>query len=123
MSSLEALRPLMGCGAKPPESEAMPKIQNLKSRVPVLGARLPKQRVSSDALYQSPDWRSFARRMVQKLGGVCSVCGSTSRVTADHIREIKDGGSRFDEQNIQLLCARCHNKKTAAARRTRVGGH
>jgi 5-methylcytosine-specific restriction protein A len=42
-------------------------------------------------------------------------------VIADHVIEIRDGGAKLEKQNIMLLCPPCHGKKTAAAKRARLG--
>ncbi len=47
--------------------------------------------------------------------------GNRRGLIGDHIVERKDGGADFDPLNVRLLCAACHNRKTAAARRTRTG--
>jgi 5-methylcytosine-specific restriction protein A len=76
----------------------------------------------SDPFYASPAWikvRDLARRL---LPPVCARCGASgSRLCADHIRELKDGGAPLDLSNVQLLCAGCHQLKSAEARASRDG--
>lgn len=50
----------------------------------------------------------------------CRGCGSREHLQADHIVEIADGGSPFDESNLQTLCDTCHDIKTAAVRARRA---
>jgi 5-methylcytosine-specific restriction protein A len=50
----------------------------------------------------------------------CRGCGSTHDLRADHIVEIADGGSLFDESNLQTLCETCHDVKTAFVRAERA---
>ena len=48
---------------------------------------------------------------------LCRLCAAQGRVTAadlvDHIVPIADGGAVLDEDNLQSLCRRCHDAKTA----------
>ena len=48
---------------------------------------------------------------------LCRLCAAQGRVTAadlvDHILPIADGGAVLDEDNLQSLCRRCHDAKTA----------
>lgn len=39
----------------------------------------------------------------------------------DHIKEIKDGGSKLSLDNLQSMCLPCHNLKTAETKAQRVG--
>lgn len=40
-------------------------------------------------------------------------CGTTGYLTIDHIIPIRAGGPVADIGNLQLLCIKCHDKKTA----------
>jgi len=40
------------------------------------------------------------------------VCGNVREGHADHIVPISRGGERYDVNNGQTLCVRCHGKKT-----------
>lgn len=75
----------------------------------------------ADPFYVSDAWKRLVRRIKRERGDRCCRCGSGHRVAGDHIVEIRDGGARLDASNVQLLCAGCHNRKTAAARRARSG--
>lgn len=48
---------------------------------------------------------------------LCRICRATGRVEAayhvDHIKPLVDGGTH-DRDNLQPLCAACHNRKTKA---------
>ena len=54
----------------------------------------------------------------------CGVMGSPmvtgSRMFADHIVELKDGGAPFDPANGQCLCGKHHSLKTIAERSKRL---
>ncbi|GHU99172.1 HNH endonuclease [Clostridia bacterium] len=68
------------------------------------------------AFYNGSRWRAMAKRQLkrQPLCGRCLAEGrlSAARI-ADHIVSIKNGGARYDADNLQSLCVACHNKKTA----------
>ena len=48
---------------------------------------------------------------------LCRLCAAQGLATAadlvDHIVPIRDGGAVLDEENLQSLCRRCHDAKTA----------
>ncbi len=66
--------------------------------------------------YQSKDWRVL-RAAVLRESPLCVVCKAKERLIAagvvDHVVPLKDGGARFDRDNLQPLCVSCHNRKTA----------
>lgn len=96
------------------------KLTRLPNTVAALPAALKTPPKIAELFYQSPEWRSLVASIKRKRGGWCERCGSTRRVIGDHIIERKDGGAELDESNIQLLCIRCHNTKTAKAKAFRV---
>ena len=71
-------------------------------------------------LYQSREWRELRRAIIQERGLRCEACGrlvhNASDLTADHIREltpetVQDADIALNQDNVQLLCAGCHNRK------------
>jgi len=97
----------------------------LKGLPPRLGAAPSLVKAApklAEPFYQSRAWRELVARVKRLRGGWCERCGSKHRVIADHVVERKDGGAELDEANIELLCARCHNTKTAKARAERAAG-
>lgn len=66
--------------------------------------------------YQSKVWRVL-RASVLRESPLCVVCKAKERLIAagvvDHVVPLKDGGARFDRDNLQPLCVSCHNRKTA----------
>lgn len=90
-------------------------------------ARLRERPKAVLPFYHSPEWRAAVRayhaRMRAEHGSVfCEKCGAGGVLILDHVVEIKDGGAMLDEANLELLCrAKCHPRKTAMARRRRVG--
>jgi 5-methylcytosine-specific restriction enzyme A len=99
----------------------MGKLKALPSRLGAMPARLQALPKQAEGFYSSPEWRSLVRRVKAKRGNWCERCGSNDRVIADHKTERKDGGVELDESNIELLCHKHHQAKTAKARARRAG--
>lgn len=93
----------------------------LPSRIGTLAPRIKALPKKADSFYLSPEWRALVAEVKRERGAWCQRCGSTHRVTGDHIQELKDGGAPLDPANVELLCQACHNTKTAKARARRVG--
>lgn len=70
--------------------------------------------------YESKQWKKI-RAMQLRAEPICISCGKIA-THVDHIVEIKDGGSKTSMENLQSMCIRCHNKKTAEAKSQRGGG-
>jgi len=66
-------------------------------------------------VYQSYKWRVFSKRYKEN-NPLCVKCEAKGLTTAaavtDHIVRVADGGSVFDETNLQSLCESCHNSKS-----------
>ena len=66
--------------------------------------------------YTSAAWRR-CRAAFLRAHPLCRACRDAGRAVearvADHIVPIKQGGARFDWDNLQPLCLSCHNSKTA----------
>jgi 5-methylcytosine-specific restriction protein A len=92
---------------------------NRLGRLPVKVSAMPKV---AEGFYQSREWRQLVARIKRERGNWCERCGSTNRVIGDHIVERKDGGADLDQSNVELLCAKHHAAKTAAARARRARG-
>ena len=103
-------RPRRYCAAYPCARIAVPGSAYCQDHQP------PPAVKQADDFYLSPPWRRFREWFVRRHP-LCEMCereGRTERtVIVDHIRELKDGGARYDEGNVQSLCRACHNKKTA----------
>lgn len=71
---------------------------------------------SNQAFYNSSSWRKYSK-LFRADNPLCIQCSKEGRTTAsevvDHITPINLGGSRFSEDNLQALCHRCHNSKSA----------
>jgi 5-methylcytosine-specific restriction endonuclease McrA len=65
--------------------------------------------------YATPEHRRWRRAVVARAGGRCEApgCGRAEpRMFADHVVELRDGGSALDLANGRCLCGSCHSKKT-----------
>jgi len=74
--------------------------------------------------YKTQEWVQLVARVVRTRGRRCENpdCkrdGILTRIFADHIIEIKDGGALLDESNIEILCGSCHTTKTLQMRKER----
>lgn len=71
---------------------------------------------SNRKFYNSRTWRKLRRGFLDK-NPLCCSCEEKGEVTlatvADHIIPINKGGEALDEGNLQPMCARCHNAKSA----------
>lgn len=70
-------------------------------------------------------WERLARSFLREhpLCAACEAEGVTAAAElVDHVRELRDGGARLDESNLQSLCRRCHARKTAAVAKERTWG-
>lgn len=94
--------------------QLQPRLATIKLRVPVA----PKVALP---FYQSAEWKALRERVIALRGKRCEHCGREGFVIADHVTEIRDGGAKLDEQNIKLLCAPCHGRKTEQRKRERAG--
>jgi 5-methylcytosine-specific restriction enzyme A len=111
----------------------MPKLRSLAPLVRALDTRTtrlpPKQK---DPFYNSPEfahWRAmvlaragYRCEAIDQHGHRCTKIRPEHRLYADHIVEIKDGGSLLDINNGQALCSSHHESKTVAARTQRLKG-
>lgn len=79
-------------------------------------------RPSTNARTLTSSQRQQLRQQQLARSSQCQQCGSTTRLEADHIIPIADGGSPTNPANLQTLCRDCHRRKTRAeqdARRRR----
>jgi 5-methylcytosine-specific restriction protein A len=68
------------------------------------------------AFYNDATWRSISKSF-RHANPLCVMCEGKGRLTpadcVDHIVPIQQGGSRYDTNNMQALCNRCHASKSA----------
>lgn len=85
-------------------------------------AAAPQPKVKA-AHYYTPEHRAWSRAVIARAGHACQACQRTgTRLFADHIVELQDGGAPTDLANGQALCGACHSTKTARARADRQRG-
>ena len=69
--------------------------------------------------YNSTMWRKVRSSFIAD-NPLCVQCQKKGIIkpakVVDHIIRIKDGGANLDKRNLQSLCARCHNSKSAKER-------
>lgn len=102
--------------------------------------RMSNSRQVNKQFYQSRQWRSvreaskqitlqsqlsdadnqhyYAQKVLLQGSPLCVKCLKkkiyTKANTCDHIKPISLGGNESDLNNLQWLCSRCHNKKSAS---------
>jgi 5-methylcytosine-specific restriction endonuclease McrA len=72
--------------------------------------------------YSSVEWQKLRDELLQ-LFPYCQLCGATNcRREVDHDKEIQDHPEidPMDRNNLIVLCAPCHRKKTAIERAKRI---
>lgn len=63
--------------------------------------------------YNSKDWKMCRISVIMRDKGYCMTCGDIGANEVDHIIPLKVNWSlRYDMDNLQLLCHRCHTRKT-----------
>jgi 5-methylcytosine-specific restriction enzyme A len=100
------------------------RLRNLPPMVATVSARLtPSAPKLTDPHYHSPEHATWRKEVLRRAGYRCQArdCshprhGEGARLFADHVQELRDGGSAFDPANGQALCGACHTRKTIAAR-------
>jgi hypothetical protein len=104
-----------------------PLIRTLDTRT----VRMPRRQSDPrfDPIYNTPQFAAFRAEVVGRAGRQCEAIENgvrcdkgwpQHRVYADHIVELRDGGSPFDVMNGQCLCASHHELKTVQARIARM---
>lgn len=72
------------------------------------------------SFYNSKKWRKYAHS-IRAEEPLCIICLQEGRTTpsqmVDHIHPISKGGSKWERSNLQALCHKCHNKKTAKSKK------
>ncbi len=100
---------------------ALVKVPILKASIPRLNGRSvqlpPKQRAH---YYADPQHIPWANEVKKRAHYTCERCGvKDKRMYADHIKEVRDGGT-WALSNGQCLCPSCHTTKTMIERAKRA---
>lgn len=80
------------------------------------------RRHANTEFYRSTAWRKLRAEQLRRQP-LCECCLAQGRHTpahvVDHIRPVNQGGAPLDLENLQSLCAACHNRKSGAERHQR----
>lgn len=84
----------------------------------------PEGRQSGDVkFYNSSQWRRLTKYM-SKVQPFCKMCEKNGIYTpgdvTDHIKPIKQGGAKYDLENLQRLCLKCHAKKSGTEKNGQI---
>lgn len=75
-----------------------------------------RERRHDDFDYNGRKWRNL-RKMQLKMFPLCKHCEQNDIIeiasVADHIIPVKKGGPGYDLDNLQSLCKKCHDRKSA----------
>lgn len=95
-----------------------PRLKNYGPRLkPIDTRRLKPPEKVVESFYGTAEWKATAAAVRKRDGYKCVKCGERKvRLYVDHRVERSDGGSDFDHDNLETLCAVCHGLKSAAER-------
>ena len=67
-------------------------------------------------------WHDVRTQVLDRDGWECAKCGleMVTGAQVDHVVPVADGGSMWNRDNMQSLCAECHASKTAGDLRNRT---
>jgi len=89
---------------------------------PWIASQGKHERRKKTKFYHSPQWRATRASHIKKEP-FCRECDSEGKSilgnVVDHIVPIEQGGDPFHESNLQTLCHRHHNIKSAKEKRTK----
>lgn len=61
-----------------------------------------------------PRWKALRLQALERDEWQCVQCGSRRRLECDHIEPVRDRPDlSYTLSNLQILCGRCHARKTA----------
>jgi len=76
-------------------------------------------RKADASFYHTTAWRKLTKRK-RKANPLCEECLKKGKITpwelTDHIIPIEQGGDPLCWDNLQSMCHRCHNRKSARER-------
>lgn len=99
-------------------------IRTGKPRIRASAARVSPPIKLADGFYLTPEWRAARALAIILSGGICARCKQPlqGRTYVDHKVEIKDGGDRLAQSNLEAMHGRCHTLKTIERRNERMRG-
>ncbi len=113
---MKRICPLHGYWIKKDKDDRCPKCSKGKNK----NYDRTKRDQSSKKIYNSKKWIKESRPgAIVRDNGRCVKCGSNENLVVDHIKELKDGGSPYDLNNLQTLCKKCHKIKTDIEKKRR----
>jgi hypothetical protein len=109
-------------------------VTRLRSLRPILRTTetrtIPPPPKIKDPVYDTPQFRVWRAHVVQRAGARCEALDAYGlrctraypeyRMYADHVKELRDGGSLLDLNNGQCLCRSHHEYKTIKERIRRL---
>jgi len=103
-------------------------MKGLKKQIPgiEIGNKAPKSwsKAEDAAFYHTTAWRKLRKWFLQDHV-YCVECQKKSKKTpakvVDHIIPISQGGEKLDPDNLQAMCSRCHNRKSAIEKNCNKG--
>lgn len=76
------------------------------------------------AVYNKAIWKDIKQLVLVRDNFRCVRCNKVIGISkqdhvTDHIKELKDGGNKYDTNNLQSLCYKCHYVKTQEEKKKR----
>ena len=71
-----------------------------------------KHKPKHNAPYNTAAWRKIRKCMIRD-NPICNECNREAATVCDHITPVRLGGEFWNVRNLQTLCAKCHNIKSA----------
>lgn len=62
---------------------------------------------------RSAEWQRQRRRVLFRDKKICQICGAGDSHHVDHIIPQWYGGEQVEDDRLQTLCERCHNRKSS----------
>lgn len=58
-------------------------------------------------------WQVLRHQILERDGWQCQCCGERRKLEVDHVKPVRTHPElSFDPRNLQVLCGRCHSRKT-----------
>jgi 5-methylcytosine-specific restriction enzyme A len=93
----------------------MPRIKKNEDRRPWMPKKVSFEH-TSNSFYHTTMWRRCRLSYLQR-NPLCVECKKKGEIVQgtviDHITPIRLGGEKLEETNLQTLCSKCHNRKSA----------